>query len=316
MVQEWYAAFKELGEEKGFDVKLLKYEATYQQGKPLPETGTLDGVEVNIPDTLKNVDVYFAMNKFSATKPLFEVAGAFAGGKGRVVSMFGVTPEMEGAMLADYGKIEKAANVLAYKMERAVGAEVTFSTGHTLYVDLRKRHTIVDVGKCQKPGDGINFPSGEAAKPPYEGEDEQIGKSMTYGELPIYDESTNETIVCRIDGNRVFEVVGSGQAALEIKRRLETVKNADNLAEFAFGLNENARSGDKVPVLEKEKALGAHYALGASTHFGGAVQSETHVDYVYTATTKIKPSVSLVYEDEIKEEIMKDGLYTINLFDK
>ncbi len=309
MVREWRKALEEMGAKvRG----VLEYEATYQNNSSLPEKGRLDGVvdEVDIQKELGGAQIYIAMTSFSATRPLFGRSRKDL--KARVVSMGKVNREMEGAMLADYEKIGRDARVLAEKMKNANGAEVTFSTGHKLYVDLRSRPVHQDIGRCHRAGEGINFPGGEVWKPPYEGEDEQLGKSNTYGELPIYDAASKETVVCRLENNRVVDVLGSEQVAHELRKRFAEIENSNNLAEFAGGLNENARSGDDVPPLEREKARGFHLGLGASAHLGGNVDSNIHQDYIYTATTAVKPaSVLLVYGDGAKEEIMKNGRYTI-----
>lgn len=310
MTIEWLDALAEMGRKDGFEVSsLLEYEATYQNNKSLPKTGLMDGCEVDIKEQLDRADVCIAMTSYSATKPLKAVVGIRA----RALSMPGVTPEMEPAMLADYEKIGKRGKVLAKKLEKAVGADVLFSTGHKLYMDLRSDRPVrIDDGKCRERGTVMNFPGGEVFKVPYEGtrDNDEYGKSATEGEFPIYDNKTGEVIVCKLKENKVVGIEG-GEKSPELVR---LITEASNLAEFACGLNEKARAGEDVPVLEKEKAPGWHCALGDSVHLGGNVgDKNVHKDFVYTAKTKIKPTISLVYKNGKKERIMEMGRYAIRL---
>ncbi len=310
MTLEWLDALSDMGRTEGFEVKpfLLEYEATYQNNKSLPKTGLMGGREVDIERQLGNADIYIALTSYSATKPL---KAAAVEKRARALSMPGVDRKVEGAMLADYETIRRSAGVLSKKLETAVGAEVLFSTGHKLYVDLRERPVLVDDGRCLEPGKVINFPGGEVFKVPYEGtSDDKYGRSLTEGELPIYNNKTGEVIVCKLMENKVVGIEG-GKKSPDLVRSLT---DASNLAEFAFGLNEEARDDDSVPVLEREKARGWHCALGDSVHLGGRVgDKNVHQDFVYTAKTKIKPTITLVYEGGKREMIMKKGRYTIKL---
>lgn len=313
MALEWLDALSDMGRTEGFDVKpfLLEYEATYQNNKSLPKTGRMGGAEVDIERQLGDADIYIALTSYSATKPL---KAAAVEKRARALSMPGVDRKMEGAMLADYERIRCSAGILAKKLEGAVGAEVSFSTGHKLYVDLRsqERPVLIDDGRCLEAGKVINFPGGEVFKVPYEGTpDDKYGKSLTEGEFPIYNNKTREIIVCKLKENRIVGIKGGGEKSSDLVKLLT---EASNLAEFAFGLNEEARGDDGVPVLEREKARGWHGALGDSIHLGGRVGNKNvHQDYVYTSKTKIKPTISFVYGGGIKELIMEKGRYTISL---
>ncbi len=313
MASEWLDALREMGGKGGFEVKpsLLEYEATYQNNKALPKTGRMGGREVDIDRQLGDADIYIAFTSYSATKPL---KAAAVENRARALSMPGVNRKMEGAMLADYEKIRHSAGILAKKLEAAVGAEVLFSTGHRLYVDLRSdRPVLIDDGRCQDAGKVINFPGGEICKVPYEGVgDDKYGKSLTGGELPVYNNKTKEIIVCKLKENKIVGIEGGKKSPDLVK----LLTDASNLAEFAGGLNGEARGDDGVPVLEKEKAFGGwHGAIGDSIHLGGRVGNKNvHQDYVYTAKTKIKPTITLVYEDGKKEKIMENGSYSIKLF--
>ena len=76
--------------------------------------------------------------------------------------------------------------------------------------------------------------------------------------------------------------------------------NCANVAELGFGINDRARCGPSVPVLEAEKA-GVHIAYGRSDHFGfadthaGKVKALVHRDFVYANGSPIKATVYAVF---------------------
>lgn len=311
MVHQWQNVLEEIGREKGFDVRLVEYRATYQNNKSLPKTGLMGGRRVGLREQFAKSKIYILMNSFSGTKPTSDIVRE-NGNEARFLSMARVTPAMDRAMLADYEKIGRNAEILAKKLDDAIGAEVLFSTGHRLYVDLRARPVRVDDGKCRTPGKGINFPSGEVFKVPYENAgDDSLGRSLTEGELPVYDRKTSRMAVLTIRENRIVKMDGPAKR-IEKLARLGRAVNGCNMAEAACGLNPNARDGEDVPVIEQEKAEGVHFGFGASIHLGGKVEADIHQDFVYTARTKIKPAVVyLVYGDKSREKIMENGRYTI-----
>lgn len=315
MVGQWKTVLGEIGRETGFGVRLVEYRATYQNNKALPKTGLMGGRRVGLREQLAKAKIYIAMNSFSATKPASDIVRENGNGA-RFLSMARVTPAMDGAMLADYEKIGRNAETLAKRLEGAVGAEVTFSTGHRLYVDLRARPVRVDDGKCRTPGKGINFPSGEVLKVPYENAgDDALGRSLTEGELPVYDRKTGRTAVLTIRENQIVKMDGPAKR-IEKLARLSRAANGRNMAELGFGLNPDARCEEEVPVIELEKSdKGCHFGFGASIHLGGKVEADIHQDFVYTSRTKIRPTVYLVYGDKSREKIMEDGRYTIR-FDR
>ena len=59
-----------------------------------------------------------------------------------------VSPGMEQtALTADYARISEKGEILAEKLDNAVGAKLRFSTGHELFIDLRYRTAEVDGGR-------------------------------------------------------------------------------------------------------------------------------------------------------------------------
>src|SRR3989338_7290680 len=104
------------------------------------------------------------MNEYSASAPLRNIAANSP--KLRIISMPGVTAEMEPAMSADYSKMQERGGKLLAVVKAAVGFELVFDGAgipHNtkLYIDTRANNWILEAGGCTKDGDFINFPSGE-----------------------------------------------------------------------------------------------------------------------------------------------------------
>ena len=160
----------------------------------------------------------------------------------------------------------------------------------------------------------INLPSGESFQVPYEGEREGE-TSRTAGEIPV--SGGRGTIVLKIEGNRIADVVGQGDRAEKMRAMFEVDPARRNVAEFALGCNPKAVVWGN--VLEDEKA-GFHWAYGRSEHLGGTIgptsfispDTIVHQDIVYAPESPIGVS-SLVFVsgDGEKKEVIRDGQYLI-----
>jgi hypothetical protein len=196
MIQDWYDTFKELGEKEGFTVEMLKYKSTGRHNAPLPE---------DVADTVKKSNLVIAMTEFSPTSTILPISNA-EGTITRCASMPGVERSMEEtAMSADYSEVNKFARNLERMLDNAIGADISFSTGDKLYLDLRFRNAMHEAGDCTKVGKFINFPSGEALKPPYEATSEEIdekGESKTKGTWPVYYD--NNLMIYKVKNNKIW----------------------------------------------------------------------------------------------------------------
>jgi leucyl aminopeptidase (aminopeptidase T) len=87
-----------------------------------------------------------------------------------------------------------------------------------------------------------------------------------------------------VDGGRVTAVSGEGDAAGALRRIIETIPRADNIAEIGIGLNPRCRrNGD---FEEEKKARGlVHVAIGDNVFYGGDVECAVHMDMVLYAPT-------------------------------
>ncbi|HIH29799.1 TPA: hypothetical protein HA243_00195 [Candidatus Micrarchaeota archaeon] len=310
LLSRWYKAALQLSNEKNFHLlPIAKYPETGKNNAELPEkASTHNGGHVDgLASLISSANIVIAMNQYSATAPLRNIAAASP--NLRVISMPGVTAEMEGAMSADYRKIDERGKRLFSVVNVAAGFEIVFSGsgipyGTRLHIDTRASNWELESGMCRNKGDFINFPSGELFTPPYEGVSpegrREFGDSQTQGTWPIYSHSDKKVAFLKVEKNRIVRVQGDSAEAEKIIENISQDENNANIAELGLGLNEKARSGEEVPVLEKEKA-GPHIAYGRNDHFGsptslaGKVKASLHIDYVYTRDTPITATIHAVY---------------------
>jgi leucyl aminopeptidase (aminopeptidase T) len=271
-----------------------------------------------LAEILSESEIVVAMTEYSATAPLIEFTNKYP--NLRVASMPMVSRDMEDtALAADYTEVARKSHILATMLDKAVGAEVSFSSGHEMYFDLRYRTAHADDGQLHADKEGtrvINLPSGEAYIAPYEGEIEGE-PSLTAGLLPV-ECDPGDIAAGRVENNRIVEIVGEGPCAQEGREFLAGDDGFRNVAELGLGVNDKAVITGN--VLEDEKVIGMHWAFGRSDHIGGTVGPEdfdkqehvTHQDFVYPKDGSIEvSSLILIFEDGTREEIIRDGSYTI-----
>jgi len=318
MAAEWHKAFGRLGEEFGFEVlPLLTFPAAGNHNAQLPEFGEMGGENVRIEDVFQRANIIVAMTEYSATAPLVEYSQQMPAL--RSASMPTVHQGMmETALAADYQEIARKCKLLLEALDQAVGAELVFSTGEELYIDLRSRHAKIDDGQLPANKSGsrvINLPSGEVYIAPYEGE--IAGQpSLTAGMIPVIFGS--EWITLEVQNNRITNISGDKQSAVkEMRDWLETDSARRNLAELGLGCNDQAVVTGN--VLEDEKVLGVHLAVGRSDHIGGVVAAVdftklghvVHRDIVYPFDSELFiDRLILVYEDQTQNNLIQDGSYT------
>jgi len=303
MAQEWYNTFREMGSEQGFSVVILEYDATGQPNAPIPQ---------EIVDATRKSNLVIAMTEFSATSSLVPICLA-EGSTTRCASMPTVERRMEEtAFRADYAEVQMYATAIEQMLNNAIAAEVVFSTGDTLYVDLRNRVAKSDSGDCSIKGQFINFPSGEGCKAPYEATSEEsykFGKSNTEGILPVsYDE---EIVKYIIKNNRIVEVIGNSRKAEEMRIFFAENDSRRNIAELGIGCNPKAVITGN--VLEDEK-VGLHIAYGMSSHLGGKIKSDVHQDICYSKGCPVEgTTLTLVNSDGSKTKLIRDAMLCYHL---
>lgn len=321
MAEEWRQGLLRLGERIGFDtMPLVTYPATGAHGADFPPGAEVGGRSVPIAEVLDRTSLILALAEYSPTAALIDVCKRRPGAEVfRAASMPGIMKRMERTSLAaDYREVARRCRILRDAFRSADRAEVEFSTGHRCVFDLRHRVCETDDGYLHRDKADdipvINLPSGETFQVPYEGEREG-DPSRTRGELPVGE--GGETVVFRVEANRIVEVIGGGPAAARFGRYFADDPARGNIAELAFGCNERAVVTGN--VLEDEKA-GFHWAYGRSDHLGGvhgvaafrSPSTVVHQDIVYAKGNPIGVArADLVEQGGRRTTVIREGEYAL-----
>jgi leucyl aminopeptidase (aminopeptidase T) len=303
MVKEWYQTFKIMGDEVGFSVDIIKFKATGIHNLPIPQ---------EISDKASKYNLVLAMTEYSATTSLIKLITT-KDTITRCASMPSIEKKMEEtALKTDYTMVQKYAIALEKILNNAIAAEISFSTGDNLYIDLRNRVAKSDKGVCRKTGQSINVPSGEACIVPYEATQDEIkkyGESKTEGILPV--RYQRELVKFNIKNNKIIEIIGNGEESYKMRNFFEENDTRRNIAELGIGCNPNAVVTGN--ILEDEKA-GLHVAYGKSTHLGGKIESDMHMDVCYAKGCPVEGRlVTLINTDGTKTELIQNAILRYDL---
>ncbi len=298
MAKEWYDTFHHMGKEKNLHIDWLTFPATGTHNTPIP---------AEITKQISHYDLILALTQYSLSSSMLPlIRGENSHSRG--ASMPLVERRMEQtAFQADYTKVKQYALAIQKMLKKTDSADVHFSTGNHLHLDLRNRPAHADTGECIKPGQGINFPSGEAYKTPYEAvgdEKTQFGESKTNGTMPVH--QIGETYHFIIKHNTIQNVEGTGKKAEEMRQLFTEKTSRRNIAELGIGCNPNAVvTGNP---LEDEKVGGLHIAYGQSSHLGGKIQSDLHIDICYPKGLPVSAeTLTLHHTDGSSTDIIKNG---------
>src|SRR5262245_3987899 len=321
MAAAWREGLARLGDRIGFEtMPLVSFPTTGRSGADFPADGEAAQRTIAMASVLDGTSLLLALTEFSMTAALCDVCKRRPGAHVfRAASMPGVQKWMEQTSLAaDYGEVARRCRLLKDAFIGVDHAEVLFSTGHRCLFDLRHRVCEADDGYLHRDKNDdlpvINLPSGETFQVPYEGEIDG-DPSRTRGELPVHEEG--QTVVFRVDANRIVEVVGSGEVAERYRSFFRADPVRGNVAEVAFGCNDDAKVTGN--VLEDEKA-GFHWAYGRSDHLGGKIglaefrspANVVHQDIVYARGSPIAVgSAELVHSSGRRITVIRDGAYVL-----
>jgi hypothetical protein len=333
IVQTWFRQLNSVRKELHFDtVTLAVYENVESNNADLPEKlfiiPGLDadihadklaecGTAINRNSFLSKTDIIIAPTEYSATAPLKMLARDLGF---RAATMPGFSGAMIPALGLDYGLINERVMLLKRSLDDSTGAYIKFFTGgnhYEIYFDLRHRPAHASSGLIHNRGTAGNLPSGETYIVPYEGELES-DQSRTEGTLPIT--IGDEVILCKVKENRVYDVTG-GEHAHPFMAQLEEEPARGNIAELGFGVLDGFGIQPAGRILLDEK-LGLHVAFGRSDHFGGITgpkkfhnpKNVIHQDYVYVPSLQPDIEVTsaiLIFPDDRREEIMRNGRYIV-----
>jgi hypothetical protein len=296
LVDEWLRLCSGFSDIYGFSVEKMFFDST----------GVIDGqIDDGVLELIKNYNIIIAMTEFSITSSLVLLVKKFQKSM-RCASMPLVEKRMMNSVLMmDYSEVKRYAHTIKNYLDEANSAKINFSTGDSLFLDLRHRHANADDGDCGYPGACINLPSGEGFIAPYEANDVEklrFGVSKTAGILPFY--FYDEFVKCVVKNNRINEIICKNKVKKELSDFFDGFSNRRNIAELGIGCNPNAQVTGN--FIEDEKA-GIHIAYGMSRHLGGKINSDIHNDIVYAKNCPVyAKSVVLFYEDK-SLEIVKNG---------
>lgn len=242
---------------------------------------------------MKSADVVIAPTAQSLTHTNARIEAARAGT--RVATMPGITEEMfsQGAMTADYSKVEELTAVVTEMLSKASVARIE-KDGHVLTINIRGRDGVPSPGVYREPGKCGNLPSGEAYIAPLE--DGSEGKMIVDGSM-VGIGKLDSPLHMVISGGKLRSVTGEKSENLDVLLKNET---NGTLCELGIGTNEAAVLNGI--ILEDEKVYGTvHIAFGTNTSFGGVNKAECHMDGIILRPT--------LYLDDVK--VIEDGVFLV-----
>jgi leucyl aminopeptidase (aminopeptidase T) len=195
--------------------------------------------------------------------------------------MRGMDNYTRGGATADYTQLLVDGEALAEIWRRADEVRVTSPAGTDLRAPIAGEAVIIECGYATQPGQEAAFSDGEVSQMPRAGSAEGVlvvdGPIAHIG-LP------DSPITIVVSSGRVTRVEGECAQAAELRRIVETIPDADNIAEIGIGLNPMCRrNGD---FEEEKKARGlVHVAIGDNIFYGGSVECPVHMDMVLYAPT-------------------------------
>ena len=294
---EWFHKIKEKGKKNNFFVDFLKFDAVGEHNK-LIDNKTMKMFE--------EYNIILALTEFSITSSLAYVI-RMDPERIRCASL----PKADIQRFSDmyymtYDKISMYADKLRMVLTDAIGANILFSTGDTLFIDLRNRVGGADDGLCREAGHLINIPSGEGFCAPYEGagdEREEFGVSKTHGILPIF--FKGNIIKADVIENVIVGFTGPFDEIEQLKEMFSVHPHRRNIAELGIGCNPQVVVTGNPFIDEK---AGVHIAYGMSSHLGGKIDCDIHYDLVYAKGCEVEVErLQLCFADESLFDVVQKG---------
>jgi leucyl aminopeptidase (aminopeptidase T) len=260
-----------------------------------------------VANLMRQQQVILAPTKYSLTHTK-AIRQALRDGA-RVATMPGITVDMftHGGMAADFNNVKKRISNLGphFRRRRIVNVKSKLGTEITFEVNWRE-WKLDDNGICNRPRMLTNLPAGKAFIMPREGT--MNGTLIINGS---WDSSLlDQNIELQIENGIVIDVKGGTIAANirqefgEVAKKLRSKdrENVWTVAEFGFGMNDQARMGGN--VLEDEKRLGTcYFSIGDNTALGGNSAVGIHIPGVLTGAN--------VWLDD--SQILQDGEVVLDI---
>ncbi|MEM7429010.1 MAG: hypothetical protein AAF441_23225 [Pseudomonadota bacterium] len=241
-------------------------------------------------------DVYFLPTSWSMTHTDARIAAQGAGARGS--TMCEVTEDClaAGGILADFEEADALGRKIGVLMEAATDIRLTTPAGTDMRAKISNRPVQYETGLFREPGQFGALPNSELNVSPIEGTTEGVFvgdvRIMGYGIIP------DEPVTIEVRDGEVSKISG-GNGARYLEETLASFKDrsAYNLAEFAVGLNPEARG--YATNLEGLGKLGfAHHGIGSNYAIGGDVKAPCHIDVIYKQES-LELDGKLVLEDGV-----------------
>lgn len=264
-------------------LSIMKPRSVDGEEPPKPVAKAMKGADVIIIPTSKS------LTHTDATEEACEEGG-------RVASMPGITKGiLRAEMKTDIGELKNLTLQLARKLSEASRVAIRTKKGTNLSLSLEGREGVPNTGLIEEKGSYGNLPAGEAFIAPREGKAEgRVVFDLTLSELG----ALTEDIRVEIEDGRIKEIEG-GSEGRKFKERLEEGdENSDIVAELGLGTNMGAKIMGNTLIDEKVGGT-AHIAFGDNSHFGGEIESKSHLDGVFSEPTVILDGEAVVEEGEI-----------------
>lgn len=190
----------------------------------------------------------------------------------------------EGAARADHDALYADGIALADIWRKGKMMHITNPAGTDIRTPIAGEDVVIECGFATEPGLEAAFSDGEVSSRPHEGQAE--GVIVVDGPIAHIGIS-NPPIRVFVEKGRIVAIEGRSSQAEALRQIVNTVPEADNIAEIGIGLNPNSRrNGD---FEEEKKARGlVHIAIGDNIFYGGNVQCAVHMDMVlYEPTVRL-----------------------------
>jgi hypothetical protein len=273
MAGRWRDAMARLGIQQSYQTLPLMRVPSGGNLRPLGQRGLVGDDEVDVETTIAQASLVLALTEYSAD-PIFDT-WLEQYPQLRIADLPQITPAIEHALVeANYEMLIEGCHQLYQQAAEASWANLRFSNGDSLTIDLRFRQTYFNDGRLHRQSSErrITLPGGYVWRAAYEGEHADA-MSQTSGVLPI--RWLGDVIRLEIERNRVVDVLGRGDHADELRFWLATDPARCNLAGLTIGCSLVARA---LGMANQPNRHAPTVTLGRSDRLGGIVGPDSFSD--------------------------------------
>lgn len=210
---------------------------------------------------------------------------------GRICMMPGITTNMmERLVNIDFSNMIKLTDKMAKKINNAKKVHITNPHGTDLWLSVKGRKWVKDIGDISKKGTHGNLPTGECFTAPVE---KTFNGKVA---ISLIDDKVGKGKV-EFKNGKVAKYTGKGLK--DVMKHIGNDSSGKIVGEFGIGTNKGARICKN--MLEAEKAFGTvHFAIGDSYGLGKN-KSKHHYDMLVD-------KVTMVADNKV---LMKNGKFMV-----